>query len=252
MQIYNYGFKVNPLNTTSGFQVSSKYQNADSRKIIEQLGFHGFELKDTSFGPVRNQAKQGFQKHIMIFEKAGCKIDDENSMHLLVTNSHDKSSSLKFNIGVFRTVCANGLVVGDNYFEYSIRHIGDGFLDRIDQGIKEVTETLPLIAEQVNAMKSYILTDNQVMELKDKTAEIRGLEVYSPETIRSMRPKDQGNSLYNVFNVCQEKLIRGGIRYFTTDEQDLPKQSVTREIKSIGTKNQYNKQLWNYAIDIVA
>ena len=71
--------------------------------------------------------KEGFQQHCVRFRQ----LDDflnpgQNVLELLLFNSHDRSKKFSISAGIYRFVCANGLVIADSVFEsYDIKHIGD-------------------------------------------------------------------------------------------------------------------------------
>ena len=61
--------------------------------------------------------------------------------------------------------------------------------------------------------------------------------------IEPTRPEDKGTDLWSVFNVVQEKMIRGGVSYSS------PKGKVrsAREINNIVASNSINTKLWEAA-----
>lgn len=263
LNVFQNTVQVNPILANSGNNVSGKYQHCNSMDIIEQVSKQGFELVSTSYGTPRKAEKKGFQKHIMIFEhQSKGLIDDDNKMQLLVTNSHDGSSSLRFNIGVFRTICANGLVVGDNFLESRIRHIGKGFLDQLDHETNETLKNFDIVAETVRRMQGMELNGYQKAEFAREVARARLRQVQNVQyvnlndVVKVRRHGDQSEDFYTLFNRAQEAAIRGGIGYRTSkvDEQGKTflRNNTTKEIKSISTKLELNKELWNIAQGMVA
>jgi hypothetical protein len=63
------------------------------------------------------------------------------------------------------------------------------------------------------------------------------------DLLTPFRPDDEGSDLWRVFNVIQEKMMRGGFSYKT------PKGRITklRGIKSIQASNRLNTKLWEAA-----
>ena len=106
----------NPIYATAkGTNTSDNFKFQDSQVIINALQSSGFYLDDTSIGNPRKDENKGFQKHLMIFRSGWgeTKIDDNNELTILVQNAHNGTSSVRFSIGIYRAVCANGLIVGD-------------------------------------------------------------------------------------------------------------------------------------------
>lgn len=262
MQVFSYSQDAvnlnNPINALSGHDaVSEKYQHGNSLDLIAKIESQGFTLIDTSYAKVRNKNKSGFQKHVMIFEhETQGFIDDHNRVRLLVTNSHDRSSSLVFNVGVYRTVCSNGLVVGDTYFERRIKHIGTDFNVLVETGLEDMLERFRIVADKVKVMQSIRLSDNQVKELTYRVAlkrleKVEGLQTFNVDYATPQREEDKGNTLYNVFNRAQEVALKGGLAYRTmkVDEDNVIafKNGTTRAVKEIDASKKLNKFIWEIA-----
>ena len=239
---------------------SEKYKHISTSALMQQFYHNGFELVGVSANAVRNSTKRGFQKHVSILTRPDLKIDDENQLQLLLTNAHDGSCSLRFNIGIYRFVCANGMVVGDTFFDYRVRHQGDNFIEKVQTGIEETLRVMPMVAQRMKEMQSMKLTPQQISELCQETAKIRlnnvsNLVSIDHATIGSVKRKeDIADDLYTVFNRCQESLIRGGIKYSyrNTKWKGLNgvseiKTSRTRQIKSATASMELNKKLWDAA-----
>jgi len=266
MKIYQDNFgDINPIDAKNQHDSrSKKYNFVDSQEVKTLIESSGFTHNTTSFANVRKKHKAGFQKHIMIFDHESFKIDDENSLQLLVTNSHDGSSSLSFNLGVFRTVCANGLVVGNSFEEVRIRHL------KINRGIIE--ETLEKIAaksstfiELVKKMQNIKLEHSQVIELATRAQRLRLRDVKTHSVdyttiLNVKRQDDQGTDLWTHFNVIQESMIRGGIKYTFDSKKkndqgnvvEIRKNNTTREVKNFKEVEFLNKNLWDVAEKMAA
>ena len=257
----------NPVLQQNSFGRTGKYKKQDSTKIIEILSANNFELKETSYGIPRNKEKLGYQKHIMIFTRPDLQINEENSLQLLVTNSHDGSCSVKFDLGIFRTVCANGLVVGDSLFSNRVKHIGDRFEDRINLTLQRVLEMVPTIRNMVKLMMDTTLRSDQVLEFVKKAVNIRlkgidNIKAIDYNTVAKVRRlADQKTDLYTIFNVIQENVIKGGIKYQTekitvnefNEETEVVKRNHTcRQIKGIDALLSTNKALWDTAMSFAA
>ena len=252
----------NPIFATENLKqtTSKKYKFKSSQDIIDRLESHGFELVNTSFGKPRKIERRGFQKHIMVFERSDLAIDSENKFQLLVTNSHDGKSSLKFNVGIYRTICANGLIVGSTFSEERIRHTGINFNEEVDNALYKIVASLPKIVETVKKMQSVKLNEMQKLHLINDMANTRIKELDTPVFSKALdinREGDKGNDLYTLYNVMQEKLIRGGLEVLTVRKDKKTNENVTklatlRRLKSIDAINKVNQELWNIAEKMVA
>lgn len=256
--------EINPFNREEQHEsLSKQYKFIDSNNIKEVLQDHGFILNGVSVA--KSKKYQGFQKHIAVYEHPDFKFDDGNNLNLLVKNSHDGKSSLQLNLGVYRAICANGLVVGDDIAQKNITHKGDA-IKKLDEGIIELIEHAPNVFGTIDSMKSQKATPEKITEMILKASELRFkdkiLEIeknnqdleddkklslrFNPESfLRARRYEDRKDDLYTVFNVIQENLIRGGLRYHTVKgERYLDARNTTREIKDANKLINFNKELW--------
>jgi hypothetical protein len=63
------------------------------------------------------------------------------------------------------------------------------------------------------------------------------------DILEPKREGDEGDSLWKVFNVVQEKFIRGGVQYTTP----RGRKSSIRGLKNIMAVNKMNTKLWEIA-----
>ena len=184
---------------------------------------------------------------------------------ILLTNSHDGKNSFKFQAGLFRMICENGLVIADESFEdYSIRHMGYDF-ESLQSLIKEMVANLDVTVESMNKMKQIELDENQQLELAKKLLDIRlegtgnAYDDYQPKSINySQRKEDNGVDLWSVFNRQQENIIEGNFRYFN-GEKYAKYENVNMEylgrnarpIKNFKQDMDVNKKMFAAALELV-
>ena len=170
---------------------------------------------------------------------------------ILMTNSHDGKNAFNFEAGLYRLVCSNGLVIADTRFEsVKMRHMGYSF-DDLQVKIKEMVENLPLTVESMNKMKATELEQNQILEFakealntRFKKDELNRIKINMDEFIKPVRKEDEGNDLWSVFNVVQEKIIEGDFDYMAGG-----KLRKAREIKNFKQDMKINKELFNVALE---
>lgn len=168
-------------------------------------------------------------------------VNDERP-EIILTNSHDGSSSFQIMAGLFRKVCSNGMMVMQHGVEQkSVRHIGHSF-DEVITASLDVAKSMDAVMDTVNTMKGINLNEKQRRDLAAEIAEMRfGKEkVKTPENLLTLRRYEDNwqPSLYNTFNVIQENVIKGGQR--VTDR-------VMRPITNIDTDIDVNQRMWNIA-----
>jgi hypothetical protein len=257
MQIYESTNNTNVLETSTSYNMSNKYKVVKTSTFRDKLLDNGFYLDGISAVKPRNKGRLGFQKHCMIFSRPDLVLDGDNKVQLLLTNAHDGSSSFRLNMGVYRAICANGLVVGNDLLESRIRHIGNNVIEELENEVNEFIRRIPLVAKTVKDMQSIELNNAQIRDFQEFAIEQRfkgkdNLFNVNFDTVgKVLRDGDKGNSLYNVFNRIQESTIKGGIKYSTVKDNNIL-DLTSRKVKGIDSSRKLNMALWNYAENMVA
>ena len=238
--------------------VSDKYRVANTEDVLNDLakfGWYPVEAKQCR----NKKGSKGIRSfHMVALQNDDVTIPDPNGgteayVRIILQNSHDGFNSFKFMMGLYRCVCSNGLVVCDAEFSvFSIRHINYTF-EELRNLVEKVVATVPGIINKRDAMVNTELTDEQKREMAIETYKIRkGItdevkvqvdEDTISELLYPTRKEDEGNTLWQVFNVLQEKMIKGGF-YAPTKKGKTRKQ---RPISSIKKDADYNQRLWALA-----
>lgn len=249
-----YAFVENPTNPA----VSGKYIQANTETVIEDLGKLGWYPVQAKQCRKKKNSKGIRSFHLVALQNDDVKILNPNGgteayVRIILQNSHDGFNSFKFMMGLYRCICSNGLVVCDAEFSsFSIRHINYSF-EELRGIVAKVIDTVPGIIGKMNAMNQTVLTDEQKREMAIETYKIRKgvneedkVKIDEPtivELLSPVRTEDAGNTLWNVFNVLQEKMIKGGFSA-TGKNGKVRKQ---RPISSIKKDVEYNQRLWAIA-----
>jgi len=235
---------------------SEKYAHISTFQIIQDMEKLGWGVVDAK--QVRARKGDGYQKHLVVFRNNEIVINGEDGDHaypqILLTNSHDGKNAFTFTAGLFRMVCENGLVICSKEFEnLKIRHYGYDF-EELKNVIGTMVEKLPLTVESMNQFKKKKLRKEQIEEFAKKAAAIRfGVEQLENITIdfddlvTPTRPEDNGDDLWSVFNVVQEKLVHGMFEY--TSGSKLRK---ARKIKNFRQDLDLNAKLYELAVEYAA
>ncbi len=141
--------------------VTDKYRFIPTYEMLATLQAQGWECVQAGEHRVRNASKRGYQKHKLRVRNPNLAKVGDSEIDLLVYNSHDRTTGFKFLAGLFRAVCANGMVVGENLFApISVKHVGYKSEDAIAASYR-VIESVPQIAASIDAMRSIILTEEE-------------------------------------------------------------------------------------------
>lgn len=253
-----YAFKEEPTNPN----VSKKYIQANTATVLDdlsKLGWYPVQAKQCR----NKKGSKGIRSfHMIALQNPNIKIlkpDGEGNLtvdaypRIILTNSHDSFNSFKFMLGLYRVVCSNGIVIAtDEMVNMSIRHINYTF-----EGLREIVnkaiENVPNIINTMNEMKNTILSEDDKKELAAEAIRVRKEATESTkfdineETIMDIlnptREEDKGDDLWTVFNVCQEKIIKGGY----SDISKNGKSRKQRPITSIKKDVDFNQKLWAIA-----
>lgn len=228
------------------FEASDKYHFISTIDVIEEIRFHAWYPVAVSEANVRDEKKDGFQKHCVRFRH----LDDflnpkENSVELLLFNSHDRSKCFSISAGVFRFVCANGLVVADEVFEsYQIKHIGERDND-VNIAIANITQAKHKILDKIELFSKIKLNQDEKASFAKAAIPLRfenHLDISYSDLLIPHRSEDEKDDLYTTFNTIQEHLIRGNV---SGTNKQTNRRFTSKEIKSISTDAQINKGLWS-------
>ena len=112
----------------------------------------------------QNQNRKHLQNTCSVFNvMMSCKIIRALS-ELVLINSHDGLSSYRLMAGLFRVVCANGMIAGQSYDEIRIKHQGD-VIGNVIEGTYKVIETANKMLDVSDDMASIHLNDDEKMIL---------------------------------------------------------------------------------------
>lgn len=233
--------------------LTDKYKLAPTREIISKIQGLGFTLDKFVALKCRKKERQGFQKHRAIFTSPTLKETSDGVPQLLLTNSHDGTSSVILQLGFFRFVCSNGLIVGNNIIEpVRVRHSGNDFDDRLIVAINFIVAQAEKLTASIDKLKAKVLTEAEVLAFQREALQKRlgdvKIESFSMPIHRN---EDTATDLFTVMNVVQENLIRGGARVIL--EQDgKRKDKAVRRVNSMVTQTEINTMLWDLAEKKVA
>ncbi len=241
--------------------LSDRYTFASTETVIDDMTTLGWFPTEVH----QRKAKQSFSKyspHMVKFSNPDLRISDGEGdvsfPQIVLQNSYDGRSSLKFTAGVFRLVCSNGLIIATAKFgELSLKHKGYSF-DEMRKLVSDRTESIPEQIQVMNDMKSRMLSQQErealamqailirsnvpaenLDEFKGKIDKLTLKDILTP-----LRPQDQGNDLWSAYQITQEKMMNGGFKVQLGLDAKIRK---VKAIKSFERDVDYNKQLFESA-----
>ena len=256
-------FKTTPTNPG----VSERYVHANTATVIEDLAKLGWYPVQAKQCRPKKGSKGIRSFHMIALQNPDVKICKpvtditgetteivDSYPRIILTNSHDGFNSFKFMVGLFRLVCSNGLILcSDEMVNMSIRHINYSF-EALRTVVSSAIEQIPYIVNTMNTMKNTKLSETEKKELATAVVKIRKDveddekfsidEATVMDILEPVRDEDNSDDLWTVFNVCQEKMIKGGFQ--STDKNDKARKQ--RKITSIKKDIDYNQRLWEIAM----
>ena len=234
--------------------VSKHYTHIPTSDVVMDMETLGWKVVDAK--EVQARKGVGFQKHLLVFRNNDVVIngDDGDTVfpQILLTNSHDGKNAFTFTAGLFRMICSNGLVISTTEFEnVKMRHMGYTF-EELQLKIKEMVERLPLTVESMNKMKATEVKEKEALKFAKKALttrftedQIKVFKIDLKELIKPVRSEDEGNDVWSLFNVVQEKIITGDFTYKMGG-----KERKAREIKNFNQDLKVNKELFEMANEL--
>ena len=234
-------------------EVSEKYHFIPTIDVIEEIRANNWYPVNVNVANVRDEQKEGFQQHCVRFRHFEDLLNPkDNAVELLLFNSHDRSKAFSISAGIFRFVCANGLVVSDSVFEsYKIKHLGDRDND-VAAAVAKITAIKEKLIEKIKTLSSIQLSNVEKESFAKLSIPLRfekHLEVDYNDLLIPHREEDYKDDLYTVLNIIQENLIRGNV---SGVNKESGRRFKSKEIKSITTDAQVNKGVWEIAEKIAS
>ena len=228
---------------------AKSYNFTPTHEVIEHMQSLGYVLTSAKQSNTKSDLWQNYGAHMVSFQNPdiyfkGSNGQTEGRPTIIMTNSHDGSRPVQFDMGIFRLVCSNGLMIKSmDLGRYRERH------SRMDlAGIRSIldekTSQLPKTIETINGWVSREMTANQRQDFARQALALRmGEERLAGDyEIRSIlqprRPADYDTNLWTTFNVVQENLTRGG---FMLGER------TARAITNPWADMRINQDLWALA-----
>jgi len=242
-------------------EVSARYGFMPTIEVVDALASEGWQVVDATQKNVRTVSKRLLTTHLLRFRRLENEITVGDSVvELVLKNSHDRSSAFVLHAGIFRQVCANGIVIADSTFnKLSVRH-GKTVVKDIIGGSHEIIKDVPSICTAVEGLQATELTPAE-RSIFARTAYTmahgelpkNSLTTYDDVVKQMLEPKrraDTGSDLWTTYNVVQENIIKGGIRTAKVNKKGQLRRATSRAVKNIDKDIRLNKCLFEMATEM--
>lgn len=237
--------------TTPRPGVSAKYSFLPTARIISDMDRLGWKVCEAKSNRSRTAVNREFGNHVIKFFNPDVFIRDqegeiESYINIVVMNNHTGTGSFKFELGIFRLVCENGLVVKDKDMGgFNIRHSGYSF-EQLQETLNQAIERLPDMVGRINQFNQIIMSAEQQKDFAQKAYALRSYsdrqltEAELSEFLAPRREQDKGDSLWVILNRVQESVLKGG--FHVTNKKNKLRRA--KSIKNIQKDIQLNQQIW--------
>jgi hypothetical protein len=235
------------------YGMSDRYSFIPTIEIIDNLMGKGWLPVKVMEAKSRKEDKHGFTKHLIRLRKSDAPVLVGDVIpEIVLVNSHDGASAFQMMAGLFRLICANGMVADDAIFQRaSIRHSGD-VIGEVMYTAKHINKEMPKLQSAVKKLQTIELTRDQQGAFAAAALELRYDRNNDGELLSPIRPEqlliprrraDIGNDLWTTFNVVQEHLLKGGLRGRSHGE--TVRRVRTRAVQSVSEDVRLNRSLWS-------
>jgi len=234
--------------TQASPSVSNQYVFVPTMDILENFQREGWEIASA-----KQTGRTIHGLHEIRLRNGELPKVGDTLVEAIIRNSHNGMSTLNVSAGLHRLICSNGLTVATSSVEsFKVKH--QRFeLDDVKRLTESFASKLPKIEVSVNRMMEKELSTDEKIDFLRKSSEVRfgqnkvltDLEMVG--LLAPNRKEDEGDDLWRVLNVVQEKFVRGGV------EMTSPKGRRTklRGLQNIMALNKVNTKLWELAEEMI-
>jgi hypothetical protein len=221
---------------------TERYGYIPTITVLDGLRREGFEPFMVAQSGSRTEGKADFTKHMLRLRHPG-QIVGEMTPEVVLINSHDGTSSYQMMAGIFRFVCQNGMVAGEVVEDIRVRHTGSNIVDDVIEAAYEVVDGFDRVAGSIEGMKATPLALPEKIAFADAALALRYEDrapIAAQQLLRPHRAEDAEDNLWATLNLCQESLVKGGLK----GRSASGRRTTTRPVQSIDGDVRLNRALW--------
>jgi hypothetical protein len=226
--------------------LSSEYGFMPTYRAIEIMQEHGFGVVQAKQDLPRRRNPE-WVRHAVVMRHEDLGAVGEVAPQILLINSHNGRTKMSLRAGLYRFVCANGMVVGDDQMKTAVRHtlpLAAQILDHINRSVVNLQHTF----QSMERWSSIELSESKRNDLANAAIALRfgpqRVGAYkAADVLEAHRTEDEGYTLWKVFNRVQENTTMRALPSVSA----LGRTSKSRPLTGIGENTAYNEALWNLA-----
>ncbi len=229
---------------------SDRYNVAPTVEVLEQFMADDFKVVLAGQQRCRTHDKTLFTRHVLRLRKNGIHSINDCFPEVILTNSHDGSSSYRLFFGLFRSICSTQLTVGDaTVAGQKVTHSAKDTAVKVVEGANDVLARTPELQAAMAAWKGKALTAKEQELFAKQALALHYGKTVPPitehEVLAAQYHQDKGDDVWSTYLRIQKNLTLGGLVYQRTGGKH--KQGTTRGIRGIHRNLQFNRGLWDLA-----
>lgn len=233
----------------SRWEATARYNFTSTVDIIDSMESQGWKLTAARQSKSKDEMTQLHGPHMVEFQHPQLYVKDQSGLvearpTVLFINSSNGTRPLQTEVGIFRLICSNGLIIKSQDFggfkerhskvtAEDVKRLLSLKLDEMEIAIKKINQWNEYEMRPIDRKK--FATDALILRIgEDRQPEEHELQ----SILEARRDTDNVNTLWHVFNRVQENIIKGGF--------DLGNRSA-RAITNPITDLTLNQGLWQLA-----
>lgn len=225
-------------------KMSNKYVFVPTIDIIDNFNREGWQI-----ATAKQMGRGIYGVHEIRFRNGELPKVGDSLVEAIIRNSHNGMATFQVSAGLHRLCCSNGLTVPTSLSEsFNLRHKSFD-LEEVKRLTESFASRLPIIQNSVEKMRNKEMTEKEKIDFVKEATQVRWKIGKIPATLDlnnlliPNRDEDKPNTLWNVFNVVQEKFVRGGVNYTSNNGR----KTGLKGLNNIISVNNINTRLWEIA-----
>jgi hypothetical protein len=224
---------------------SDQYQYIPTYKVLETLYREGFRAYQASQAKSRKEGGEEYTKHLIRMRHPDLMPINGIYPEINLLNSHDGSSAFKLKLGLFRLVCLNGMITGQDFAGVSVYHKGD-IRQEVLEGAFAVIKQGPRLLESIQELQETHCNEIEAEALAGSVLSYQYGEDEPPVEpfmlLQAKREDDKVDNLWTRYNVIQENCTKGGLPYRNSA---TGRRNTTRAVRGIDADLKLNAAIWD-------
>lgn len=197
--------------------LSNRFAPVATIDLVEKLMSEGF-MPTAAMGPMADSS-YGFHFVRMAIPGAQMLAVGDAVPELVLSNAANGSAAFRISLGIFRMICTNGMVAGNTFQSFIVDHKQDApvlALKAADSAVHEL-DKLAAWADKMSSLRtgpewrSTYARRAAAIRWAGPNGTVDPMGVEDPSALLdARRADDHGDSVWHVYNVVQENIIRGG------------------------------------------